>query len=286
MKRETHTPLKRRKKTHPATVAKYAVLILYSALTLFPLFWVALTSLKHDSEVMSNPFGLPNTWNFKNYADAWIGLQVPRLASNSLIYMIFSTIIAVLLSSMAAYVLTRIWPIKSALIYFTVGLMLPLQAIVIPFVLNLRRLGLNNTPFSIILVYVVMNLSFNVFVLSGFFKSLPPDLEDAAMIDGCGYARTFFSIILPISKAGLATVSTFTAVNCWNDFYLALYVLVNDKLKTLNLALYFLKGTSERQARYALMAAGAVVLVIPIMVIYTLFQKQIVKGIVAGAVKG
>jgi raffinose/stachyose/melibiose transport system permease protein len=235
---------------------------------------------------MSNPFGLPNTWNFKNYADAWIGLQVPRLASNSLIYMIFSTIIAVLLSSMAAYVLTRIWPIKSALIYFTVGLMLPLQAIVIPFVLNLRRLGLNNTPFSIILVYVVMNLSFNVFVLSGFFKSLPPDLEDAAMIDGCGYARTFFSIILPISKAGLATVSTFTAVNCWNDFYLALYVLVNDKLKTLNLALYFLKGTSERQARYALMAAGAVVLVIPIMVIYTLFQKQIVKGIVAGAVKG
>lgn len=286
MENNAYFPLNSGKKVRTAAVAKYAVLILYSLITLFPLVWVAITSFKRDMDVMSNPFGLPAVWNWKNYADAWTSLQVPKLALNSIIYMVFSTIIAILLASMSAYVLSRVWRIKAVLIYFTIGLMLPMQGIVIPFILNLRHLGLNNTRLSIILVYVVMNLSFDIFVLSGFFKSLPVSLEDAAMIDGCSRTRTFFSIILPISKAGLATVATFTTINCWNDFYLALFVLTSDKLKTLNLALYFLKSTSERQARYALMASGAIVLVIPILAIYIMFQKQIVKGIVAGAIKG
>jgi raffinose/stachyose/melibiose transport system permease protein len=164
--------------------------------------------------------------------------------------------------------------------------MLPLQSIVLPFMVNLRMVHLSNTRFSIILVYIVSNLSFNIFVLSGFMKSLPVSLEEAATIDGCGKARTFFQIILPLSKPGLATIGTFTAINCWNEFFLALFILVDAKLKTLNLALFFLKATSERQARYALMAAGSIVLVVPIIIVYSMFQRQIIKGLVAGAVKG
>ena len=117
-------------------------------------------------------------------------------------------------------------------------------------------------------------------------KSIPSSLEEAATIDGSSRSGTFFRIILPLSKPGLATIGTFTAINCWNDFFMALFLLVRNDLRTLNLALFFLQTTSLRQARYALMAAGSIVLMIPIIVVYCLFQRQIIKGLISGAVKG
>jgi raffinose/stachyose/melibiose transport system permease protein len=276
----------RKKGMRISIAVKYVFLIFYAIITLFPVLWVLVTSFKRDFEVMARPFGFPEVWYFQNYVDAFVSLDVTRHLGNSLFYMILSTLGALTLSSMAAYVLSRVKPIKAVILYFTIGLMLPLQSIVLPFVVNLRMVHLSNTRISIILVYIVSNLSFNIFVLSGFMKSLPVSLEEAATIDGCGKTRTFLRIILPLSKPGLATVGTFTAINCWNEFFLALFILVDAKLKTLNLALFFLKATSERQARYALMAAGSVVLVVPIIIVYSMFQKQIIKGLVAGAVKG
>jgi raffinose/stachyose/melibiose transport system permease protein len=141
-----------------------------------------------------------------------------------------------------------------------------------------------NTRAALILAYVVGNLSISIFILVSFLKTIPKDFEDAAMIDGCSRTRTFFMIILPIARAGLATVGIFAFLGCWNDFLLPLLLAVSPQLRTLNLACFNLR--SQYIADFGLVCAGLVILIVPVTIIYILFQENVIKGLTAGAIKG
>jgi len=157
--------------------------------------------------------------------------------------------------------------------------MIPIHAVIIPMLMILRRLGLVNTRLGIILAYTVAELSFSIFILVAFMKTIPREIEEAAQIDGSSRLRTFFQIILPISKPGLATIGTFAFINSWNDLLLALVITSGPKLSTLNLACFNLRGLYVQH--YGLITAGLMIMMIPVIVIYIFFQEQLVKGITA-----
>lgn len=267
-----------------STAVKYGVLIAFALTTLYPFIWVAISSLKTDNEVFGNAFGLPSQWMFSNYVAAWSGALVGQSLLNSFIYSTVSTVLILLFASMAAYVLARVSPNKWLYLYFTLGIMVPLHSIIIPLLIFIRALDIINTRQGIILAYVVSNLSFSIYILVAFMRTLPREIEDAATIDGCSRPRMFFSIILPIVKPALATVGTFAFLNSWNDLLLALVITVSPHLQTLNLASYNLRARYIQH--YALICAGLMLLIIPVTLIYILLQEQIVRGMTAGAVKG
>ena len=273
-------------KTRTITVAKYCMLILYAITTIYPLFWIFLTSLKPNSEVYGNPFGLPKELKISNFSTVWETMNLKVYMTNSVVYAIIATCLILLLAAMASYVLARTMPNSYLSLYFTIGIMIPFQAIVIPYIKIFRELNLYNTKLGVIVSFVSVNLAFSIFVLTPFMRSIPREIEEAAFIDVCSMLRMFVSIILPISKAGLSTVGIFAAVNCWNDFFVTMMTTSTENIRTLNLACYQLRASGEKASEYGLMCAGAVLLVLPILLVYLMFQKQIVKGMAAGAVKG
>ena len=262
----------------------YIILILYALTTIYPFIWIILTSLKSASEVYANPFGLPRIWEFGNYKQALLGGNLLPSFLNSIFYSIIATAIVILLSSMTAYILVRVYTKFIFYLYFTLGIMIPIPAIIIPLFIIIKKLGLHNTRTGIILIYVVINLSFSIFILVSFMRNIPVELEEAARIDGASLGRIFFNIILPIMRPGLATVGTFTFLFCWNDFLIALVMAASPQLKTINLAVYNLRGMYSSD--FGLISAGVSWLVIPVMIMYVIFQEQVVKGLTAGAVKG
>jgi raffinose/stachyose/melibiose transport system permease protein len=267
-----------------AGVLKYGVLIVYSITALYPFIWILISSLKNNNEIFGQPFSLPAVWLFSNFPKAWFAADVVRTLFNSLYYSTVSVFLTLLFSAMAAYVIARI--LKSLLLYtfFILGIMIPIHAIIIPFFIQVKQIGLMNTRAALILAYVVGNLSISIFILVSFLKTIPKDFEDAAMIDGCSRTRTFFMIILPIARAGLATVGIFAFLGCWNDFLLPLLLAVSPQLRTLNLACFNLR--SQYIADFGLVCAGLVILIVPVTIIYILFQENVIKGLTAGAIKG
>lgn len=267
-----------------SSVLKFTFLSIYAAATISPFIWVLISSLKTDNEIYANPFGLPAKLIFKNYKEAWVGAQVGQSFFNSLLYSVLSVVCVILLASMTSYVLARVRPSKWMYLFFTLGIMVPVHSVIIPLLIFLRSLGMVNTRPGIILAYIVSNLSFSIFVLVAFMRTLPKDVEEAARIDGCKRVRMFFSIIIPISKPGLATIGTFAFLNSWNDLLLSMVLTSSPHLRTLNLSCFNLRG--QYVQRYALICAGLVVLIIPVSIMYMLFQEQVIKGMTAGAVKG
>jgi raffinose/stachyose/melibiose transport system permease protein len=162
--------------------------------------------------------------------------------------------------------------------------MVPVHTILLPSYIFVRQLHLTNTRLSIILVYIAFNISMSVFILVGFMKSLPRELEEAAIIDGCSRTRTFFSIIFPLSKPGLATIGTLAFLNNWNDYLVPLIFLTSSKLKVITLGVQELKGIFVEDL--GLITAGVVLSFVPVVVVYIIFQEQVIKGMTAGAVKG
>lgn len=206
-----------KKKVKPGIIIKYIILIMVSVLMLYPLLWMGISSLKENSEIFSRPFALPSNPKWENYSLAWEAAEVPVHMLNSVFYSVTAVIFTVAFSAMAAYVIARLSKGKKLYHYFSLGIMIPINAIIIPFILIFRKIDILNTRQGIILAFIVTNLAFSIFILVPFMKELPEELEDAAMIDGCGRVQTFCRIILPISKGGLATVGTFVLLNSWND---------------------------------------------------------------------
>jgi len=266
------------------TTIKYAVLIAYAALSIYPFIWVVLSSFRTNTGIYSNPFAFPEVWKFENYSTAYHGANISRSILNTFFYSCSATAAVLLLSSMTAYVLSRINRSFLLYIFFTIGIMIPIHSVLIPLVTIIKSMGLLNTRLGLILAYIAGNLSFSTFILVSFLDAVPKEIEEAARIDGASLIRTFFSVVLPITKPGLATAGTFVFLFCWNDFILALLLASKQKIQTLNLAAYNLSGLYIRD--YGIVCAGLVMLILPIMIIYMIFQEQVIKGLTAGAVKG
>ena len=260
-------------------------LIIIGLSFLFPLYWMVNLSFKSKSEGYDNPFGLPQQWVFNNYGDALDKFNFFRYFSNSVIYSIGTIIITILLGSMFAYCVSRMdWRFKNtALTYVSLGLIIPVQVVIIPLLIMVKNLGLKGTHLGLILPYSAFALSSCILMLYAFFRTLPRELEEAACIDGCNIYQTFFRIILPTIKPAIATQFAFIFMNTYNEFFLAFILAADDKIRPLPVGLlnFFVSiGVSH----WGQIGAAMVITSIPTVLVYLFGNEQIENALTAGAI--
>ncbi|MUG65674.1 MULTISPECIES: carbohydrate ABC transporter permease [Paenibacillus] len=264
----------------------YTFLGLFAIMNIVPLFWMVVNSFKQEQEYAISPFSLPDTLQFSNYARAWEVANMDTYFLNSIIITFASLIITVLLGAIAAYFLSRFQFKLRGFTYglFLLGMLVPIHATLIPIFLIMQKLYLLDTYWSLILPYTAFHLSLTVFILEGFMRGFPKDLEESGVMDGAGVYRIFWSIILPITRPALATVIILNFIYNWNEYLFALVLITSTELKTLPLGLANFAGIET--ASLTLQMAALTIALIPILIFYLLLQKQLVNGMTAGAVKG
>ncbi|EPR09394.1 carbohydrate ABC transporter permease [Ruminiclostridium papyrosolvens] len=260
-------------------------LIIIGLTFLFPLYWMVNLSFKSKSEVYDNPFGLPKEWVFNNYGDALEKFNFLRYLSNSVIYSIGTIIITILLGSMFAYCVSRMnWRFKNtALTYVSLGLIIPVQVVIIPLLIMVKNIGLKDTHLGLILPYSAFALSSCILMLYAFFRTLPRELEEAACIDGCNIYQTFFKVILPTIKPALATQFALIFMNTYNEFFLAFILAADDSIRPLPVGLlnFFVSiGVSH----WGQIGAAMVITSIPTVLVYLVGNEQIENALTAGAI--
>ena len=277
----------------PRTVAAYAVLLPVLASVIYPLVWLVCASLKTDNDLFLHPFGLPDWHNlaWANYTRAWFGSHFGGFFFNSVAVTLSTVVFTTYLSAMAAYALSRFSFFGAKPVYFLLlaGLMLPLQQVIVPLFFEMRSFGLLNSRFGLMIVYVALGLPFGIFVMTGFFKTLPSSLYEAALVDGAGEVRAFWSVMLPIARPGLITVAIFTFLGTWNEFLIAFMFLsdsASQNLRTLPLGLANITITSQYRSDWGVAFAGLVLMLTPTTIVCLTLQRFISKGLTAGAVKG
>lgn len=270
-----------------------AVLASYAAWVVFPMLWVAYSSLKDDAAIFRDTFAPPSLGNLhtENYAQAWRTARFGEYFFNSVVVTVSAVALIVLLGAMAAYALARFrHPAGRAVFWlFLTGLMIPAQLAVIPLFFEMRDLGLLNTRLGLVLVYTANGLPFAIFILAGFFRSLPRTLYEAAVIDGCSEWSAFWRVLLPLARPGLVTVAIFQFIGVWKEYFFAFMLVSGDTdghARTLPLGLANLSIVAQYRSDYGSLFAGIVLVTLPILAIYILLQRQIVKGVTAGALKG
>ncbi len=273
--------------------AVVAALLGYSAWIVFPMLWVAYSSLKSDNAIFRDSLALPHLGSLhtENYAHAWTQAHFGEYFLNSAVVTACSVGLIVLLGSMAAYALARFThPLgRVAFGLFLAGLTIPAQLSIVPLFFELRGVGLLNSRAGLILVYTANGLPFAIFILAGFFRSLPKSLYEAAVVDGCGEFTAFWRVLLPLARPGLVTVGIFQFIGVWKEYFYA-FMLVNGDLtgsaRTLPLGLANLTIAAEYRTEYGMLFAGIILVTVPILLVYVALQRQIVRGVAAGALKG
>lgn len=269
------------------------VLLGYAIWVIFPMIWVAYSSLKPDAAIFRDTFALPTAGNLRvdNYARAWREARFGDYFFNSIFVTSISVTLIVALGAMAAYALARFYhpAARVAFWLFLSGLMIPAQLAMVPLFFELRAIDLLNSRVGLILVYTANGLPFAIFILAGFFRGLPRTLYEAAVIDGCNEFSAFWRVLLPLARPGLVTVAIFQFIGVWKEYFFAFMLVGSDAdggARTLPLGLANLSITSQFRSDYGMLFAGIVLVTLPILLIYLLLQRQIVKGIAAGALKG
>lgn len=263
-------------------------LIAVTLAVLMPLLWVLLSSVKPSSEILGAPWGLPSMLKFENYTKAWGEAGIGRAFVNSLIITISTLLILLPIGSMAAYALAKYtFPGRNVIFgSFLGGLMFPHFLVVVPLFLLMRDLHLLDTRAGLTIVYVAYSLAFTVFVLTGFFQTLPDELREAAMLDGCGHAKVFWRVMLPLARPGLIVVGLFNAIGLWNEYGLALVLMNSEENRTLPLGIANLTMTQQYQSDWGALFAGLVIVMVPVLIVYWVFREKIHETMLAGAVKG
>lgn len=274
------------KKLHSSRVLMYVFLLLMALLFAAPMAFTLLSSVKTKLEIFSQPFAWPESFQWSNYVEAWSGANMGRYFLNSLIQTGSTVVILAVLSSMAAYILSRFhfkWG-GGMLVFFMLGMMVPMHTVLVPVSYLIGALNLSNNILALILMYVAFNLPFSVLILTNFMRGIPASLEEAALIDGAGYFQIYRRIIIPLTVPALSTVSIFNFLSAWNN---VIFPLLFIKDKSLNpLALGILNFNGERGTDYGPLMAAIVITVALPMAIYLLFQEKVEGGLTAGAVKG
>lgn len=263
---------------------KVVIMVLFAVTTLVPFYWVLVSSFKPNAEIFGQPFALPQSLSADAFLQAWRSIDLPRTFSNSLFYCVTAIIFILLFGAMVSYILAKVRPSKKLYAYFSFGILIPIHAVIIPLNILFNQMGLGNSRTGLILAFIVANLSLTIYICTASMRNLPDELIQAAQIDGCNRVDAFFRIVLPISKAALATAGTLAFVSCWNDFLLSLTITTTREIQTLNLAVFNLRSTYAKD--YNILTAGITTMIVPAVLIYSIFQEQIIKGMVSGAVKG
>ncbi|HUH94721.1 MAG TPA: carbohydrate ABC transporter permease [Casimicrobiaceae bacterium] len=253
----------------------------------FPAVWILLTSLKSETELMNQPITyLPQAPTLANYVQAFTEQPLPRFLWNSFVVASLSTLLCVLVSALAAYALTRLRVPKSQLIMTALlaVALFPLVSLMVPLFKLMRELSLLNTYLALILPYAVLSMPVCTLVLASFFQDIEPDLEAAAMVDGCSRLGALFRVIVPLSAPGVFTAAILAFVNAWDEFLLALTMLNRLSMRTLSVGITLYQG--EYAFPWPLISAALIVAIVPISILIAVFQERVVGGLTAGGVKG
>jgi ABC-type glycerol-3-phosphate transport system permease component len=267
------------------TIPFHLVLIVTTLVTLFPVVWIWLNSLKTNKEISQNVLALPTTLHFSNYLDAFQGSGLGRYFLNSAFVSIFTVTIVLVTGSLASYALAKMnfRGNKALVTLFFAGMSFPLSAKIGPLMTIMSQLGLLNSLWGLILIYSASAMPFSILMMRSFFRAFPSELEDSAWIDGCSRLQFFLYILIPLSKPALVTLGIFTFMEAWNDFFVALLLISRDSLRTLPLGLMAFQDQYYRN--YAFSFAGIIMAALPIVIVYLLFQRQFIQGITAGSLK-
>ncbi len=253
---------------------------------LFPLFWMVTSSLKTQETIFKDMSIIPREFHFENYYHAWMEGGFGRYFLNSILYTTAVVIGIVIVASLAAYAFSRFsFPGRTLFfVMFMAAMMIPIPGSFVPLYVLLNKLHLRNTAVGYILCMINVGLSTSIFLLKTFFDKMPKELEDAARIDGCSKLGIWWHVALPLAKPVLAVVVVFNALNVWNEYVLALIIFDSKALMPLQVALMTFQG--EFITRYPLLMAGLTITALPIIIVYLLMQKYIVKGVTQGAIVG
>ena len=256
-----------------------------AVIMLFPLGLMLLSSLKTNAEIFDSPFALPATLDFSNLLRVWHDTAFLQYLGNSLIVTGASVLAILAASTLAAYALARYrFPLNNAIfLFFLAGLMVPLKLAVIPLFIELDTLGLLDTRLGLILVYVAMGLPSAVFILTGFLRSLPGEMEESARIEGASEARILWQIMLPLARPALVIAAIQNAVPIWNDFFFPLIFIATDSRKTLPQGLTIFMG--EYNTDWGVLFAGLTLAALPITMVYIILSRHFIAGMTLGAVK-
>lgn len=258
----------------------------YALVVAYPLFLMVMTSFKSTREIFMAPFALPEQWGLDNMAAVWQRANFPLYLRNSLFVTVTSVMLIAAISSLAAYALARYsfkWG-NWLYVYFLAGLMVPMRLGVLPLFMLMKSLKLFDTHAALILTYVASGIPMSVFILTGFFKTLPKELEFAGRIDGCSEFQVFSRVMLPLVRPALATVALINFVPLWNDFFFPLVFLRSDALKTIPLGMTVFFGQYE--TNWGVVFAGMLMASLPLFAVYLFMSRQFIEGLTAGAVKG
>ncbi|MBK8022622.1 MAG: carbohydrate ABC transporter permease [Chloroflexi bacterium] len=256
----------------------------FCLLVIAPVYLVVVNSFKESAQARTMSAALPDSIHFENYLTVIERGKLARSFVNSMLYATSATIISIVLASMAAYILARNRSTLNRFVYFFVvmGIAMPLNFFTLTKVMQLT--SLINTQAGIIILYAATQIPFNVFLIYGFVDAIPRELDEAAIIDGCGPFRLFFSVIFPLLLPVVVTAGVLNFVGIWNDFLLPLYYLNNSAYWPMTLAVYNFFG--QFQQDWNLVSADIVLTVLPVLVIYLVGQRFILSGLTTGAVKG
>jgi N-acetylglucosamine transport system permease protein len=279
----------------PALIGKiitYTILIAWAAMVILPMAWSIVSAFKTDREIFFSPWAIPRVWMFENFARAWVKARIGVYLGNTLLIIVPSLFFTLLLSSMASYVLARFeFRGRMFITYlFLLGMIFPIFLALVPLYFTMQKLGLLDTYQGLIMVYVAFSLSFTTFFLTNFFKTLPKELGEAALIDGANHFQIFFQIYLPLAKPGLVTMGIFNFLGQWNQYILpnTLMITNTDTIThyVLSQGLYYLQAQQFYQNDWSGLFAAVTIVMIPTLVVYLIFNDQIEKGMTAGAIKG
>lgn len=264
----------------------YLLLILVAGLVLVPLLATALGGFKSEGELRVNPFGWPTAWEWESYAEILGGAKLWRSLMNSIVIAALSVSLTLIAATMAAYVFAQIKFFGSRMLlnYFLLGLLFPAATAVLPLFIRVRDLGLLDSLWGVVLPQVAFGLGLSILLLYTFFRQLPAELWEAALVDGCGYARFFWHVTVPLSRPILATVAVFALVHSWNAYLLPLVLI--DSADKYPWPLAIMDFASEYSIAWNRVLAFITLSLIPAIGFFLLAQKQIIAGLTGGAVKG
>jgi raffinose/stachyose/melibiose transport system permease protein len=269
----------------------YIFLGIYALFTIIIFVWVALMSLKTNADVLRfPPWHLPSEWQWENFSSAWDG-GLATMFKNSMFVAGFGTIFSVTISCFAAYPIARI-KFRLAhplLLFFLIGIMIPYILTAIPLYMKIEDIRQQydiDSRLILVVLYTVSGFSFNTYVMTGFYKTLPYEMEEAATLDGASPFRTFWQVMLPLVRPGIASLAILNFVSLWNEFFYALIFTHDAANYTVTLGLVVLDQQAVYSGKWVVLFASMTLTMIPVLIIFAVLQRQIVRGLTVGAIKG
>jgi len=265
----------------------YAFLSAWAVIAAYPLIWMVLTASKSDAELYRSPFALPTIFRWKNFADAWTLGRLGPCALNSVEVTLLSVVFGLTLSVTCAFAFARInfGPIKTFIwTYVMFGFLVPESVRFFPLMVFLAKIHLFDSIWALVLIYSAGGIPWNTFFLRAFMEQIPRDYEDAAVVDGASIWQVFRHVILPLSRAPLITLATFSTMSIWNEFLMAFFLTSSENARTLPVGVRMLQGALV--TNQTAIAAGLVIVMIPMTIFFILLQRHIIKGLTAGSLVG